>query len=292
MTTVAGTGTAGTAGIRVLLAATTALVAACADRPAGPPSSAGGQRYSGTTTVLESAEHGPQLCLGGVAESLPPQCGGPDVVGWDWGAVDGEETAAGTTWGEYRVTGTWDGGQLTLSEPPAVAEPAGAPPSGDAFATPCEPPAGGWAAVDPSTATQEDMDAAIEYARAQPFHAGVWLDQLAPPEEPVREEPFQPDDVVLNMRATEDLERLEREIRARWGGPLCITRAERTLDELSAVQQELQREVDGILGSSVDEMRGVVDITVPVVDDELRDRLDERYPGDVVEVHGTLEPLP
>lgn len=73
-------------------------------------------RYRLSATVLESPGHGPQLCHA-VAESYPPQCSGPDVVGWDWAAVEGEETASGTTWGVYEVTGTWDGTRLTLTEP-------------------------------------------------------------------------------------------------------------------------------------------------------------------------------
>ena len=145
--------------------------------------------------------------------------------------------------------------------------------------------------IDPSTATQEDMHSAIEYARSQPVHAGVWLDQLTPSEEPVREEPFDPVDVVLNMRFTEDLECLERGVRELWGGPLCITPAARTLDDLMAIQQELHEELDGILGSSVDEVQGVVEIMVPVADEDLRNRLDQRYPGNVIEVHGRLQPV-
>jgi hypothetical protein len=61
--------------------------------------------YQADALVLESPEHGPQLCRE-VASSYPPQCGGPDVLGWNWGAVEGEESASGTTWGSYRVVGT------------------------------------------------------------------------------------------------------------------------------------------------------------------------------------------
>lgn len=69
--------------------------------------------------VLESPEHGPQLCAA-VATSLPPRCEGPDVVGWDWSAVR-HESVRGTKWGWYRVAGTWDGSRLTLTEPPGAA---------------------------------------------------------------------------------------------------------------------------------------------------------------------------
>ncbi len=40
-----------------------------------------------TGTVLEDAGHGPQLCVGAVATSYPPQCGGPDVLGFSFDDV-------------------------------------------------------------------------------------------------------------------------------------------------------------------------------------------------------------
>ncbi|MCU1417298.1 MAG: hypothetical protein JWP32_1472 [Schumannella sp.] len=63
----------------------------------------------GQGTVIQTADAAPQLCLGAVAESYPPQCTGPEVTGWDWAAVDGEETSGDVTWGAYAVTGGWDG---------------------------------------------------------------------------------------------------------------------------------------------------------------------------------------
>ena len=57
-----------------------------------------------TTTVIDSGE-GPTLCLGGVMESLPPQCSGPIAVGLD---MDGwSQEANGVRWGEQTVTVTW-----------------------------------------------------------------------------------------------------------------------------------------------------------------------------------------
>ncbi len=73
--------------------------------------------------MLESTEHGPQLCLGGIAASLPPQCGGPDIVGWSWDAVDAEEAANGTTWGSYRVVGTYTDAVFSLTEPATSPDP-------------------------------------------------------------------------------------------------------------------------------------------------------------------------
>jgi hypothetical protein len=47
-------------------------------------------RYTASAMVLESPDHGPQLCAwAGLTRRGPPQCGGPDIVGWDWESVTG-----------------------------------------------------------------------------------------------------------------------------------------------------------------------------------------------------------
>lgn len=66
-------------------------------------------------TVLQRGDEEPQLCLGGVAESLPPQCSGPVIHGWDWASVEQEDTAYDAIWGTYMVHGTWDGVGFTLT---------------------------------------------------------------------------------------------------------------------------------------------------------------------------------
>ena len=125
-------------------------------------------RYRTAATVLESPGHGPQLCSA-VAESMPPQCGGPDVLGWDWSVVPAE-SAAGTTWGDHELVGTFTDGAFTLTEPAVVRDPyAGQTgPVEDPFATPCTPPAGGWVPPDPARATGDDLQAAQEVAGGTP----------------------------------------------------------------------------------------------------------------------------
>ncbi len=78
----------------------------------------GEQEYETHTTVLESPQHGPELCLGGVATSLPPQCGGVPITNWDWDEVDDDESRNGTTWVSAHVRGTYDGERFTLTAPP------------------------------------------------------------------------------------------------------------------------------------------------------------------------------
>lgn len=77
-----------------------------------------GVDVTGQGTVLQIGDAPPQLCLGGVAESYPPQCGGPEVADWDWATAGHFETAQGVTWGAYAVTGTWDGSVFTNTAAP------------------------------------------------------------------------------------------------------------------------------------------------------------------------------
>lgn len=69
----------------------------------------------GQGTVIQVGDASPEFCLGPVAESYPPQCGGPELVGWNWTAVEGHETANDVTWGAYAVWGEWNGERFTVS---------------------------------------------------------------------------------------------------------------------------------------------------------------------------------
>jgi hypothetical protein len=113
----------------LLAASLVLLFAGCA----GPGTSGGGTgadwepeapalpaEVTAVGTVLE-LDGTPMLCLGAIAESYPPQCSGPTVVGWDWAAVEGEETASGVTWGAYAVWGDWDGETFAVTREPILA---------------------------------------------------------------------------------------------------------------------------------------------------------------------------
>lgn len=86
----------------------------------------------GEGTVIQVGDAAPQFCLGAIAESYPPQCSGPEIVGWDWDAYDGSETSGDVTWGTYAVWGEWDGTtltatsaiQLALYDPMPILDPA------------------------------------------------------------------------------------------------------------------------------------------------------------------------
>jgi hypothetical protein len=91
--------------------------------PEAPESSGRPAGELTTRTMVIDHGDGPELCVGGVGESLPPSCGGPDVIGWDWADVEGEESRSGATWGEYEVFGTFDGTSFTLTRPPESYDP-------------------------------------------------------------------------------------------------------------------------------------------------------------------------
>ena len=118
--------------MRIALALAAALLlAACgtdsgrATDPAGSPSStpvptevpvaSGPVHTRGLVTVMDTGS--PQLCLGPVAESYPPQCGGPPLVGWDWADHHGAfEHVGEIRWGEFAVSGTFDGTTFTVTD--------------------------------------------------------------------------------------------------------------------------------------------------------------------------------
>ncbi len=71
----------------------------------------------GQGTVLDDGT-GPELCLGAVAESAPPQCDGPPIDGWDWDAFAGWTEVSGVRWGAYAVQATFDGERIAVTADP------------------------------------------------------------------------------------------------------------------------------------------------------------------------------
>lgn len=113
----------------MLLAVPVVLLAGCAtpDDPgeggdvvpggAGAPNSiAASGVVVGQGTVLQKDGEEAQFCLGAIMESYPPQCSGPELLGWEWPDDGMWETASGVTWGTYAVSGTWDGDAFTRGE--------------------------------------------------------------------------------------------------------------------------------------------------------------------------------
>ncbi|MET8864605.1 hypothetical protein ABZW11_16835 [Nonomuraea sp. NPDC004580] len=252
---------------------------------------------AGSITVLESPEHGPQLCQV-VAESLPPQCGGPDVVGWDWAKVE-HESAGGTKWGRYQVTGTWDGSRLTLTQPPGKAAEVKA--EEPRFDSPCPAPAGGWRPVDPAKATQAALEKTQQRLQNEEAVGGVWLDQSYLESIPgydggkpewVEKHANDPARLVLNVKFTGDLAGREAWVRESWGGALCVSQARRSEESLRQVQESLGEDLGtGLVSSFVDIVTEQVVVGVFVADEKTQQRLDTKYGADVVRLDGVLQPV-
>jgi hypothetical protein len=100
--------------------------------PSGPPAAAipeGPVRTVDLATVMDTGQgtRGAELCLGPIAESYPPQCGGPALLDWDWAEHEGTYDEQGDIrWGTYALTGTWDGTSFTATDavPGALYDPA------------------------------------------------------------------------------------------------------------------------------------------------------------------------
>jgi hypothetical protein len=218
--------------------------------------------------------------------SNPPQCGGVPLENWDWNRVEGEKRGDGsgwgageTIWGEYHLTGTYAGDAFTVittrpPEPPEKEEP------GDPIDTPCREPAGGWAPVDPERSSQRDFDRAADIAEAEPDFGGLWVDY------------YDGHRLILNVAFTASLDRHERELRELWGGPLCLSKRNRSHADLDEIQREVSARAElDVLWSSVDVTTGTVEIGVVAVDAATLAEIDDRYAEGVVEIDAQLHPV-
>jgi hypothetical protein len=254
--------------------------------------------YQFSGMVLDKAGVGPQLCMA-VEESLPPQCRGVPVVGLDWAAVPWAETAGDTTWAEALLAGTFDGEQFTLTQAPERADGQPAP-EPDPFASPCPEPSGGWVIADAERATEAAFDAAQAYAAAQPEYAGLWIDQLGTI---AGEGGFDVASFVLNVTFTGRVADHEAALREIYGGPLCVSRAERSAAELDAIVAGLpvvlasaEAEAAGIYASvgasyGTDMVRNVVVATVFAVTGDGQAWVDARYGAGAVVLSSMLSEL-
>ncbi len=200
---------------RVASAAFLAVTLAACGEPVGRGRRDGEQRYRVDAFVLDDG-NGAELCLGGVNDSLPPQCSGLPLDGWDWDAVEGEDSRSGQRWGQFDVVGTYDGTTFTVLEAgPARDE---GPRADPIVWTSCPEPDGGWTSTDPARTIEDDLVAAMQAAEAEEDSAGFWIDNAAGA-----------DGVhIVNAAFTGDLEAHEADLREIWGGPICMVEHPRT----------------------------------------------------------------
>lgn len=270
------------------------LLVACADprTPAagGDPKASEGSAplLEASALVLENAEHGPELCVGAVLDSFPPQCGDVPIVGWDWDKVGGEKRVSSTIYGRYHVVGRYDGTSFTLTEAPGPPEPFEGP--SVEFETPCPKP---HDKPDPSKTSQEDFESAIETAQSSPDFAALWIDaaMVGAPGEEYQDTP----NTMLNAAFTGDLALHEAELRKHWGGYLCVSQREHTSAELRAIQSELHTVARDLgmrlLSVGADEYQGFVELTVVFGDEQDQAALDARYGKGLVKLFSRLKPV-
>jgi hypothetical protein len=254
--------------------------------PTTVPPASGKVASRGPVTVLDDGK-GPQLCLGAVAESYPPQCGGPVLVGWSWDDHSGDfDEASGVRWGSFAVTGTFDGTEFTPSAiVPLDQYHAPAPAADDDLSTPCPEPEGGWRVLDPERTTEATMDATFERARHLPGYANAWMDQSRNPDQDAGMN--DPAYVTVNVQVTRDVDGARAALRDVWGGALCVTSARRTESELHQVQERLTK-LPGMLSSS----SGFDHVDVEVVHDDgsLQAWADAAYGPGLVRISSALVP--
>jgi len=227
--------------------------------------------------------HGPELCLGGVAASDPPQCGGVPVSNWDWAAVDGEETRNGTTWGVFHLVGTYDD-EFTVTEvgPP---EPSDDSFDWSEFDSLCEPPPEGW----PVTAWSDNTDAVNGYVQAQPDYVRSWITYIKKPTDETDLGPF-----IFNVIFTGDADRHEAAIRELWSGPLCVVAQDVPSErDRGRIHAEVERDLED-MGLSIvwSDLGQVVEFGVVLDrDGAAQAAFDERYGPGVVVITSELRPV-
>ncbi|EON22853.1 hypothetical protein CF8_3216 [Nocardioides sp. CF8] len=287
----------------VLVCVMAALVAGCGDKVApvaSPPVrptevlAATGPVTTWRTTVLDDGD-GPELCLGGVAESLPPQCSGPPVLDWTWADHAGAyEEADGVRWGEFTLVGDWDGTAFTPTEVVAGGE---VPEMQMPERTPCSEPAGGWTVLDHATTSDTARGKLMRAAAVRPDHGLVWVDQSINPrwqdfldgeasleiEQAMNDPAF----TIVNVGVTGDVAAAEAELRPVWGGPLCVYQVANTEAELRRAAEDL-RDLPGFLDGGYGSVNNKVEQMVIYDDGSIQAWVDREFGSGVVEISSAL----
>lgn len=243
---------------------------------------------AGYGMVLQQEPGPPQLCLGGVANSYPPQCGGPEVVGLDWADVPGREEASGVTWGEAFVVGTFDGERFTLTEAPSAEPPAGWQPP--------EPYASDFPQLcdDPYRGGDEGFAPNSEAGMAAQGELGVMLESL----DGYVTSWVSDGSSFFNVLVTGEAEQAHAALREVWPGPLCVEQRDlATAADLRAAQEALR---DGglddlVLSSGAGGVDGILHVGVVMADPAtvatIHELVSPWLTADQVMVTGALVPL-
>lgn len=292
-----------------------ALAAGCAtDTPQGgdnidpevtelpTPQPGDGELTTAALAMVLDPGSGPELCLGAIAESYPPQCSGPAIIGWTWPDDDDAfDEASGVQWGTFRVTGTYDAeaAEFTLTEAVPSDGSDGPPPTDDnRLSTLCPEPDGGWQVEDTSLVSERDMQSAFDVASELDGYAAAWVDQSPNPAGTPDVEGSEEDEArwndplftIVNVRVTHDADAAEAALREVWSGMLCVSEATYTEAELEAILDDIGARGD-LLSAGVDGITGTVQLSVVFDDGQLQATANERYGDGVVVVNSALVPV-
>jgi hypothetical protein len=284
----------------IVLAVLSTTAVACGEERGGNTGvQAQPDEFIARATVLEDNSHGPQICLGGVQQSLPPQCGGPDLLGWDWADLLGFEHAGGARWGDFVVIGSYDEADqtLTLTRPAVPADEYEGPyfaheEPEPVWSTPCAPPADGWRVVDPSLTSEESLNLTMRAAQSRSDFGGLWVDQSINPaaanadKANVEWQMNDPAKLILNVAVTGNPQVAETDLRSTWGGALCVSEFQHTENELHQIQRAISAE-PGVLSTGTG--RDVVQVAVIWDDGSLQARFDDQFGPGSVSVSSALE---
>ncbi len=274
---------------RLVAAATVAVLTACTEQeplvteppPPIPPET----ELWAHGMLLQQGTDAPVLCVGGVMESYPPQCGGPEVVGLDWADVAEHEDAFDVRWGEAYVVGTFDGRRFTLTRPPSTTVPTGVPtpapePEPD-FPQLCDDPFRGG-----SQEAGEDLDAqAALQARLTdyPGYVASWVSNGRN---------------LFNVTVTGDPEQAWSDFREVWRGGLCVAQRDSPPQkDVLAAQEAVTGIADevGVLGAA-GTRTGLLEVDVLLADQATVTAVHRAVAPWLspkqVEVTGALQPVP
>lgn len=295
-------------------AAALALLVACGEESA-PPGSGGGSgsdtpsltpdpaqpsidadtELVGFATVLGQDGEPIEFCLGGVLESYPPQCGGPQIVGLEWADLEGlteVESSGGVTWASATLAGTYDREADTFTVTRPVAETidldlSGLYPEAEYdFPRVCEDPYEGvdadWA--DGSGNAQNELGEFLE--NYEPVVAS-WVSDGAHEFNVLVQAGGDPDAAIDAAYA---------ELRAIWPGPLCVDAVDApSQQDRRAAQEAIFQSVDGVLFSDDGGADYRVNVGVIVADGATLDAVYEAgapwVTPEQIHVSGQLQPF-
>ncbi|KGN30809.1 hypothetical protein N802_06260 [Knoellia sinensis KCTC 19936] len=222
---------------------------------------------AGRGMLMQKSADGPiEFCTGAVAESYPPQCGGPRIVGdVDWNVLQ-TERSGGVTWtnGDVWGVGRFDasggeGGTFTLDRPLSQRPPEGhVAPSAQTpdFPQLCDDPYAGGGR--PGAGSAEQQNALSIRLEEVDGYIGSWVSD---------------GQSMFNVLVTGDASQVHKELRAIWPGGLCVEQRDAaTLKDVQAAQDALAKALPGLLmtGGRGD---GTLEVQVTLLDRATLDKV-------------------